>query len=159
MKITTTRANRATKIAIVDGRFYAHISDEMIAGAKEVLQAQGAEYTYFAMPGALEIPAAIAMLAAAGGYDGYLALGCVIRGQTSHYDLVCQSTAYGLQRLAVDQRLAVANGILTVENEAQALARAQRCGANRGGTAAQACLDMVMHAYNLGLLSRRGDSG
>ncbi len=96
------------------------------------------------MPGAFEIPAAIqfAHLSRA-GFDGYVALGCVIRGETSHYDLICAECARGLQDLAVRERLAIGFGVLTVENEAQAMARARIDRKNKGGEAARACLAMI----------------
>ncbi|HUJ97602.1 MAG TPA: 6,7-dimethyl-8-ribityllumazine synthase [Stellaceae bacterium] len=145
-------------IMIVEARYYAHISDELAKGAITALDAAGASYERFAVPGAFEIPAAIrfAVEAQARGarearFDGYLALGCVIRGETSHYDYVCGESAGGLQRLALEHNLAVGFGILTVENEAQALARARVDKKNKGGEAANACLAMIELKRHFGL--------
>jgi 6,7-dimethyl-8-ribityllumazine synthase len=145
-------------IMIVEARYYAHISDELARGAIAALDAAGASYERFAVPGAFEIPAAIrfAVEARAQGarearFDGYLALGCVIRGETTHYDYVCAESAGGLQRLALEHKLAVGFGILTVENEAQALARARVDKKNKGGEAANACLAMIELKRHFGL--------
>jgi 6,7-dimethyl-8-ribityllumazine synthase len=145
-------------IMIIEARYYAHISDELAKGAITALDAAGASYERFAVPGAFEIPAAIrfAVEAQARGarearFDGYLALGCVIRGETTHYDYVCNESAGGLQRLALAHNLAVGFGILTVENEAQALARARVDKKNKGGEAANACLAMIELKRHFGL--------
>jgi len=137
-------------IMIVEARYYAHIADELAKGAIAALDAAGASYERFTVPGAFEIPAAVrfAVEAQARGarearFDGYLALGCVIRGETTHYDYVCGESAGGLQRLTLEHKLAVGFGILTVENEAQALARARVDKKNKGGEAANACLAMI----------------
>jgi 6,7-dimethyl-8-ribityllumazine synthase len=134
----------APRILIVEARYYAHIADMLAAGAVAELERAGARPERLTVPGAFEIPAAIhlAHLSAA-DFDGYVALGCVIRGETSHYDLVCDSCAHGIQELAVGQGLAIGFGVLTVENEAQALARAAIDGKNKGGEAARACLAMI----------------
>jgi len=139
---------RAPHVALVEARFYADLSDELAAGALAVLAAAGASVERFAVPGALEIPGAVALLAArparAGRrFDGYVALGCVIRGETSHYDIVAGESARGLMDLTVQRRLAIGNGILTVEDEAQAWARARRSDMDKGGGAAAACLAMI----------------
>ncbi len=148
----------APHIMIVEARYYAHISDELAKGAIAALDAAGASYERFAVPGAFEIPAAIrfAVEAQARGarearFDGYLALACVIRGETTHYDYVCAESAGGLQRLALEHKLAVGFGILTVENEAQALARARVDKKNKGGEAANACLAMIELKRHFGL--------
>ena len=107
------------------------------------LEAAGATAELVEVPGAFEIPGVIAMAADSARYDGYVALGCVIRGQTTHYDYVCGESARGLMTLAVERRLAIGYGILTVENEAQALARARVTEGNKGRDAAEACLAMV----------------
>lgn len=132
-------------IALVEARFYERISDELAAGALDVLARAGATVERVAVPGALEIPAAIAILAARRGrpIDGFVALGCVIRGETSHYDVVAGESSRALMDLAVQKRLAIGNGILTVENESQAWSRARRKEMNKGGGAAEACLAMV----------------
>lgn len=132
------------RIMIVEARYYRHIADELARGAIEALDAAGARYERFAVPGAFEIPAAIGFAVdARAGFDGYVALGCVIRGETSHYDYVCAESARGLQEVAVRHNLAIGFGILTVENEAQALQRARVDRKNKGGEAANACLAMI----------------
>jgi 6,7-dimethyl-8-ribityllumazine synthase len=148
-------------IMIVEARYYAHIADELAKGAITALDAAGASYERFAVPGAFEIPAAIrfAVEAQARGarearFDGYLALGCVIRGETTHYDYVCNESAGGLQRLALAHNLAIGFGILTVESEAQALARARVDKKNKGGEAANACLAMIELKRHFGLGQR-----
>jgi 6,7-dimethyl-8-ribityllumazine synthase len=134
-------------ILLVVSNYYAHIADELIAGAVEALKAGGARHEIVHVPGAFEIPAVISnahrsrSLPAGRSYDGYLALGCVIRGETSHYDHICTETARALMTLSLDG-LPIGNGILTVENEAQALVRASRDQKNKGADAANACLRM-----------------
>jgi 6,7-dimethyl-8-ribityllumazine synthase len=145
-------------IMIVEARFYADISDELAAGAIEALDAAGASYERFEVPGAFEIPAAVRMALDAQArdperrrFDGYVALGCVIRGETSHYDYVCEESARGLQDLAIQNTLAIGYGILTVENGDQAWARARRDRKNKGGDVARACLAMIELKRRLGL--------
>lgn len=146
-------ASRPT-VLIVEARYYAHISDALRKGAEAALDKAGARYDVVAVPGAFEIPAAIALAAKSGRYDGYVALGCVIRGETTHYQHVCQESARGLQDLAIRHELAIGFGILTVENEAQALARAGVDRRDKGGEAARACLAMIALKRSLGLLPR-----
>lgn len=139
-------------ILIVEARFYEQIADELARGAVKALEEAGCTFERIAVPGAFEIPGAIA-LAHAGGqhggehYDGYIALGCVIRGETSHYDYVCGESARGLQDLAIREGLAIGYGILTVENKEQAMARASvemtSSKAGKGQHAVEACLTMV----------------
>jgi len=137
------------RILIVESRFYDDIADELLAGAKAALEALGAEYDVVTVPGAFEIPAAIAMAEdsahrpAGRAYDGYVALGCVIRGDTTHYDYVCNESARGLMDLSYKQRLAIGYGILTVEDEDQAWVRARRSEGDKGGTVAKVCLTMI----------------
>lgn len=131
------------RVLIATSRYYEHITRELEAGAAEVLAAADAEVETIEVPGALEVPGIIAMAADSGRYDGFIALGCVIRGETTHYDYVCGESARGLMLLTVERRLAIGNGILTVENEDQALARADRGRKNKGGDAAGACLEMI----------------
>jgi 6,7-dimethyl-8-ribityllumazine synthase len=132
-----------TKILIVEARYYADISDALLKSAKAVLATAGADVEVLTVPGALEIPAAIAM-SVARGYDGYVALGCVIRGETTHYEIVSNESARGIMDLTVRERLAIGNGILTVENEDQAWARtdAKRVE-DKGANAAKAALAMA----------------
>ena len=148
----------APHILIVEARYYAHIADELARGAIAALDAAGVSYERVAVPGALEIPAAIRFAVSAQGkgarrgrFDGYLALGCVIRGETTHYDYVCGESARGLQSLALEHGLAIGFGVLTVENEGQALARARVDKKNKGGEAANACLAMIELKRHFGL--------
>jgi 6,7-dimethyl-8-ribityllumazine synthase len=132
------------RILLVEAPYYAHIAAELRRGAKRALAAAGATHEGVVVPGAFEIPAAIGLAARASErFDGFVALGCVIRGQTTHYDHICTESARGLQELAVRDGLAIGYGILTVENEAQALARASPEGRDHGGAAVRACLAMV----------------
>ena len=133
-------------ILIVEARFYDDIADALVDGAAAVLDDAGASYERLRVPGAFEIPAAIgfaARSAHAAGFDGFIGLGCVIRGQTTHYDYVCQESARGLQDLAVRDGVALGYGILTCETREQAMARASRDEHDRGGAAARACLAMI----------------
>jgi 6,7-dimethyl-8-ribityllumazine synthase len=131
-------------ILLVEAPYYAHIAADLRRGAERALAAAGATHENLAVPGAFEIPAAIAAAARAGGrFEGFVALGCVIRGETTHYDHICSESARGLQDLAVRDGLAIGYGILTVENEAQALVRASPEGRDKGGEAVRACLALV----------------
>jgi 6,7-dimethyl-8-ribityllumazine synthase len=149
-----------TKILIVEARFYADISNALLAGASGVLKAASAEFDKITVPGALEIPGAIAMANASGhaagrAYDGYVALGCVIRGETTHYETVANESARGIMDLTVHQRLAIGNGILTVENEEQAWARVDANKVeDKGAGAAKAALAMIALRRQFGLGSR-----
>ncbi len=137
-------------ILIVEARFYEDIADELALGAIAELERQSATFERISVPGSLEIPGAIRfaikameLVGARRRYDGYVALGCVIRGETSHYDIVAGESARGLMDLALDYTIAVGNAILTVDNRAQALARAAAEGRNKGGAAASAVLQMI----------------
>lgn len=130
------------KFLIVEARFYEGIADAMLHGARHALDEAGVEHDVVTVPGALEIPAAIGLAAEGGGYDGYVALGCVIRGETYHFEVVASESARGLMALSLDG-LAIGNGILTVENESQAWARARRTEKDKGGEAAKAALAMA----------------
>ncbi|MDA8708361.1 6,7-dimethyl-8-ribityllumazine synthase [Hellea sp.] len=144
------------KILVIEARFYDKISDALLEGALEVLQKAKVEITKVTVPGALEIPHVISMAEAAQketgkpGFDGYVALGCVIRGETTHYDYVCQESARAIMDLAVNQQLAIGNGIITVENEDQAWARASKDKKDKGGFAANATLKMIKIRSELG---------
>lgn len=133
------------RILIVEARFYDELLDELVRGAVDALAAAGAEHDIITVPGALEIPAVIALAEAGGGnrYDGYVALGCVIRGETYHFEIVANESSRALMDLAVTRGLAIGNGILTVENDEQAWRRARVDQLNKGGAAAQAALRMV----------------
>ncbi|MBP1843558.1 6,7-dimethyl-8-ribityllumazine synthase [Rhizobium petrolearium] len=135
-------------ILIVEARFYEDMSDALLDGATHALKEAGATYDVVTVPGALEVPPAIAMAldaAEEGGknYDGFVALGMVIRGETYHFDIVSNESARALMDLAVSESLAIGNGILTCENEEQAWARARRSDKDKGGFAARAALSMI----------------
>ena len=127
---------------IIEARYYNHISDMLLQGAQDALKNAGVPYDVVTVPGALEIPAALKFAAGKGGYAAYVVLGCVIRGETTHYDVVQNESARGIYQLVLEQGLALGNAILTVENEAQALARADIGQMNKGGGAAEAALVM-----------------
>lgn len=129
-------------ILIVEAPFYTHIAAMQRDGVTEALKSAGATWEVISVPGALEIPAAIAFAEQSGTFDGYVALGCVIRGETYHFEVVAGESARAIMALTLDG-LAIGNGILTVENEAQAIARADKRQKNKGGEAAQAALAMV----------------
>jgi 6,7-dimethyl-8-ribityllumazine synthase len=136
--------NRPPHILLVEAPYYTHIADQLRQGAERALAAAGATHETISVPGAFEVPAAIGLVArATNRFDGFVALGCVIRGETSHYDHICSESARGLQDLAVREGLAIGFGILTVENEAQALARASANRRDKGGEAVRACLAIV----------------
>jgi 6,7-dimethyl-8-ribityllumazine synthase len=130
------------KILIVEARFYAHLADHLLAGARAAIEAAGHSHETVAVPGALEIPGAVALAAESGRYDGFVALGTVIRGETYHFEIVAGESARGLLALTMDG-LAIGNGILTVENEAQALVRADPTQKDKGGEAAKAALALM----------------
>ena len=135
-----------SRILIVEARFYEDIADELVKGAIAALEEAGVEFDRIEVPGALEIPAAIAIAAQRTDgepYAGFVALGCVIRGETSHYDYVCGESARGLQDLALWEGLSIGNGILTVENRDQAWVRAAVDKKNKGKDAVQAALALV----------------
>lgn len=133
----------ADRVLVATSRYYDKISRELEAGAIEVLEAAGAVVELIEVPGAFEVPGVIAMAADSAKFDGYVALGCVVRGETTHYDYVCGESARGLMRLATERRLAIGYGILTVENQEQAWVRADRAQKNKGKDAAEACLAML----------------
>ena len=144
------------RILIVEGRFYDEISDELANGAIAALKAHGAGYDRISVPGALEIPQALAQAvsagliprtAANGRWDGVVALGCVIRGETSHYDIVCNNANHWLMEVAIRNGIPLGNGILTVDTEAQALARARGGENGKGGAAVRACLSLIELAH------------
>ena len=129
------------KFLIVEARFYDHLNDLLIAGAQAMLEDAGHRADVITVPGALEIPGAIALAAESGRYDGFIAIGVVIRGETYHFEIVAGESARGLMALSLDG-LPVGNGILTVENEAQALTRARPDEKDKGGEAAKAAIAM-----------------
>ncbi len=127
---------------IIEARFYEGLNDQLIAGARAVLEDAGHEVTVLTVPGALEIPGAIALAVESGAYDGYVAIGVVIRGETYHFEIVAGESARGIMALTMDG-IAIGNGILTVENEAQALVRADPAQKDKGGEAAKAALALL----------------
>ena len=129
-------------ILIVEARFYDHLNDLLIEGARAAIEAAGHSHETITVPGALEIPGAVALAADSGDYDGFVALGVVIRGETYHFEIVAGESARGLMALSMDG-LAIGNGILTTENEAQALTRARRDEKDKGGEAAKAAIAMM----------------
>jgi 6,7-dimethyl-8-ribityllumazine synthase len=142
-------------LLIVEARFYDDLADALLGGAKAALDRAGATYDVVTVPGALEIPAAISFAldaAEQGGreYDGFVALGCVIRGETHHFDIVANESAHALMDLSVEESLAIGNGILTVENDEQAWVRARANEGDKGGFAARAALTMIELRRRLG---------
>jgi 6,7-dimethyl-8-ribityllumazine synthase len=141
-------AGKGARILIVEARFYDAIADALLAGAMKALKEAKAEVDIVSVPGALEIPTAIAIAADAAQrqrkpYDGAVGLGCVIRGETIHFEIVSNLSAKGLMELSVERRLPIGNGIITVENEAQAFARARMEEQDKGGDAARAALALI----------------
>lgn len=133
-----------TKVLIIEARYYNHINDALLEGATQACKELNTEYEVMTVPGALEIPAALQFaIEGKNHYDAYVVLGCIIRGQTSHYDIVCNESARGVYDLVAKHSLALGNAILTVENEQQALARATVEDKNKGGDAAHAALHML----------------
>jgi 6,7-dimethyl-8-ribityllumazine synthase len=130
------------RLLIVEARFYDHLNDLLLEGARAAIEAAAHEHETVTVPGALEVPAAIAMAAETGRYEGFVALGVVIRGETWHFEIVAGESARGIMALTLEG-LAIGNGILTVENEAQALARARPDEKDKGGEAAKAALAMM----------------
>ncbi len=130
------------RLLIVVAPYYRDVADDLVAGATAVAAACGAEVTLVEVPGALEVPTAIALADRQAKFDGYVALGCVIRGETTHYDTVCSDSSRGLMLMGL-QGICIGNGILTVENRAQAAVRADPLGQNKGGGAAAAALHLV----------------
>jgi 6,7-dimethyl-8-ribityllumazine synthase len=131
------------KILIIQALFYPHISKMLLDGALEEIKQKNYEYEIIDVPGVFEIPATISFAKENRKYDGYVALGCVIRGKTTHYDYVCKESARGLNDLAIKEKLAIGYGIITVENEEQAIERADKNQKNKGGFAAKTCIEMI----------------
>ena len=136
-------------LLILEARFYGDLCDEMCRGAIAAIERAGATWERMAVPGALEIPGAIAMAHETGLYHGYVALGCVLRGETTHYDIVSEESARGIMDLTLEG-LCIGNGILTCENEAQAWARAKVDDMDKGGGAAEAALAMIRFSRLMG---------
>ena len=134
--------DKPVKVLIVVAPYYKDIADDLIAGARATLDAAGATHELIEVPGALEVPPAIALAERQANFDGYVALGCIIRGETTHYDTVCNDSSHGLMLLGL-QGACLGNGILTVENRQQAVVRADPAEQNKGGGAAAAALHLI----------------
>lgn len=130
------------KFLIVEARFYDHLNDMLVAGARAALEAAGHQADVVTVPGALEIPGAISLAIESDAYDGYVAIGVVIRGETYHFEIVAGESARGIMALTMDG-IAIGNGILTVENEEQAIVRADPAQKNKGGEAAKAAIALL----------------
>jgi 6,7-dimethyl-8-ribityllumazine synthase len=130
------------RFLIAEARFYAHLNDLLLEGARAAIEGAGHHHETITVPGALEIPAAIALAAETGRYDGFVALGVIVRGETYHFEVVSNESARGLMALTLDG-IPIGNGILTVEDEAQALARARPTQKDKGGEAAKAAIAML----------------
>ena len=139
------------RFLIIEARFYDHLNDMLIAGAKAAIKAAGHKSEIITVPGALEIPGAISLADASGDYEGYVAIGVVIRGETYHFEIVAGESSRALMAIAVDRRLALGNGILTVENQAQAEERADPARGDKGGDAARAALALAALKRELGI--------
>ncbi|MCW4462257.1 6,7-dimethyl-8-ribityllumazine synthase [Sphingomonas sp. BT-65] len=137
------------RVLLVEARFYDHLNDMLLAGARAAVEAAGHSHETITVPGALEVPGAIAMAAETGRYDAYVALGVVIRGETYHFEIVANESARGIMALTMDG-IPIGNGILTTENEVQAIARADPRHLNKGGGAAEAALAMLALRGQLG---------
>ena len=137
------------RMLIVEARFYPHLNDMLLDGARKAIEAAGHDHETITVPGALEIPGAIALAAKSGRYCGFVALGVVIRGETWHFEVVSNESARGLMDLTL-QGIAIGNGILTVEDEAQAMVRSDPAQADKGGGAARAALALVDLAIRFG---------
>ncbi len=162
--------DKPVKMLIVVAPYYKDIADQLIAGARAEIEAAGATHEMVDVPGALEVPTAIGIASRMSNFDGFVALGCVIRGETTHYDTVCNDSSRALQLLGL-QGICIGNGILTVENHDQAAVRADAMGQNKGGGAAAAALHLIALSRKWGradkgigftrdiLLAREGGSG
>lgn len=144
-KAATPAQKTPGRFLILEARFYGDICDELAKGAIAAIERAGAKWERMAVPGALELPGAIVLAEGAGVFDGYVALGCVLRGETSHYDIVANESSRGLMDLTMNG-FAIGNGVLTCENEAQAWARAKVDEMDKGGAAAEAAMAMVRFA-------------
>lgn len=145
----TVTVRTKAHLLVIEARFYADLCDELVRGAAGAIERAGATWERIAVPGALEIPGAIAHAAKAKRFDGYVALGCVLRGETTHYDIVANESSRGLMTLTL-AGLCIGNGILTCENEAQAWARARVAEMDKGGGAADAALAMIRLSRTIG---------
>jgi 6,7-dimethyl-8-ribityllumazine synthase len=143
-KKTAASGKLKARLLILEARYYADLCDELVKGAVAAIERAGATWDHVIVPGALELPGAIAIAEASKRYDGYVALGCVLRGETMHYEIVSNESARGLMDLTL-KGLCIGNGILTCENEAQAWARAKTSEGDKGGGASEAAIAMIHH--------------
>lgn len=143
-KKNTASGKLKARLLILEARYYADLCDELVKGAVAAIERAGATWDHVVVPGVLELPGAIAIAEASKRYDGYVALGCVLRGETMHYEIVSTESARGLMDLTL-KGLCIGNGILTCENETQAWARAKTSEGDKGGGAAEAALAMIHH--------------
>ena len=159
-------AAEGARVLLIEAPYYAAVAEALAVGAIAELEAAGASFERIAVPGALEIPLALAQTVEAGlipayapnaRFDGCVALGCVIRGETSHYETVCANANHWLMDIAVRHAIPLGNAILTVENEAQAMARAEGGRSGKGADAVRACLALIAHARAFADGPRRAD--
>jgi len=143
-KKTAASGKLKARLLILEARYYADLCDELVKGAVAALERAGATWDNVVVPGSLELPGAIAIAEAAKRYDGYVALGCVLRGETMHFEIVSNESARGLIDLSL-KGLCIGNGILTCENKAQAWARAKTSEGDKGGGAAEAAIAIIHH--------------
>jgi 6,7-dimethyl-8-ribityllumazine synthase len=141
------------KVLVVESRYHENVSDALADGATAALEKGGATFERLSVPGALEIPPAIALAAASRRYDGYLGLGCVLKTGSFHFEMIAAESAHGLMRLGIEQRLCIGNGILACENEDEALRLADFSRGDAGGEAARACVALMHWRTRLGLTS------
>ncbi len=155
-RLNSDEMAKTPHILVAEARYYVEIADELLKGATSVLSSSEATFEIASVPGAFELPSVVRMAIESGGFDGYVTLGCVIRGETSHYDIVSGESARGLMFLSTEFGIALGYGILTTETQEQAWVRASRSGDNKGGMAAQTCLEMVVARSKFGKGSVRG---
>jgi len=141
--LPTPEITPPARVLLVVAPFYRHLADGLLSGARDALDAAGVAHETVEVPGALEVAPAIGLAARSGRFDGFVALGCVIRGETAHYEIVCGESARGITMLGVQRGLAIGNGVLTCETMEQAEARADPAGMNKGGGAAEAALHLI----------------
>jgi 6,7-dimethyl-8-ribityllumazine synthase len=139
----------APRILVISAPYYQQVVDGMMAAAREILAQVNADFTIAEVAGAYELPQALAIAVRAGRFDGYIALGCVVRGETDHYDFICGAAMDGLMRVATDHAICLGTALLTVDTLEQALARSAETGANKGAEAAVACLKQIALARSL----------
>ncbi len=157
-QLDTPKLPDGTKLLIVRAPYYKDIADDLMTGAQKAITDAGATFETIDVPGALEIPSAVSIAANSNKFDGFVALGCVIRGETTHYDTVCNDSSRALSLLGL-QGVCIGNGILTVENAKQAQVRADPKGQNKGGGAAEAALHLIAAKNRFGKSTQRRSIG